>query len=214
MRKYLLRAISSAVEHCLHTAGASGSTPLSPKLNIGGQHMNGSIWQAIAETPWWVYPLVYYMFYLSYLGTKPRIMPLQYLMLSATSFILISTLGIIYFVNVDISNPACWIVMFLLGAGLGWLHFGRLKVKGIEGAKKILMPGSVLPFCIIVAVLSVKYFFSDQISVDPDVLRTGLYSRGLMTLYGFCTGLFFGRIVYVMRVLKFGPFTPDVLPAH
>ena len=41
MVKYLLlsgfaRAVSSAVEHCLHTAGATGSIPVSPTMRIKG----------------------------------------------------------------------------------------------------------------------------------------------------------------------------------
>jgi hypothetical protein len=171
--------------------------------------MNDSIWQKIAETPWWVYPLIFYVIYIAYLSTKPKIVPLYNLFFSAAAFLLVSIIGIVAFVRFDNMNLASYIVMFFLGGGLGWLHFRSLKIKAVAGEKKLVMPGSWFAVFFIIAFVTAQFYLQFPLSLNSDVLLHGQYSLLLMTLYGFFTGLFGGRIACALRIVKNGPFTPS-----
>lgn len=176
--------------------------------------MNDSVWQTIAETPWWVYPLVFYVCYIAYLSTKPKVIPIYNLIFSAAFFILISIVGITAFVHFNNMNLSSWIVMFLLGAGLGWLHFRMLNIKALRGEKKLVMPGSWFVLAFIITFVAVQYYLGFPLYLDADTLRAGKYSLLLMTLYGFFTGLFTGRIACALRIVKHGPFTAEASPAR
>src|SRR3990167_9042273 len=95
-----LRAISSAVEHCLHTAGASGSTPLSPNVFFYWiSNMHASIWQTIAETSFWVYILYAMIVFIGYQHSKERAIPTLVLWTSMIAFISASIIGMSFFVK-------------------------------------------------------------------------------------------------------------------
>ena len=170
--------------------------------------MNGSIWQTIAETPWWKFAFVAYLIYLVYMTTKPRIITLRSLQYGVFSLTALSVIALAT-VTVTHINPEAFsrcLVMFLLGSGLGWLQFSRYRLQAIAGEKKLLVPGSRTLVFIIPSIIFIKYYFNFQISLDASSMPIEKLTVLLMTLAGLSCGLFIGRLFYATHVVKSGPF--------
>lgn len=164
--------------------------------------MNASIWQTIAETSFWVYILYAMIIYIGYQHSKQRAIPTLVLWTSMIAFTCASIIGMSFFVKFSIVNIAWWGGLFLLGASFGWLHYYRLQVQHLADEEKLLIPGSWITMTAISGVMAAKYYFGPEISMDPDILKTGAYSPLLMALYGFITGLYIGRILYARRIIR------------
>lgn len=168
--------------------------------------MNESIWQTIAETPWWKVAFFGYLIYLVFMTTKPRIITLrslQFGVLSLTALSLIALATATYVTTEALSRA---LVMFLLGGGLGWLQFSAYRLQAITGEKKLLVPGSRILVFVIPAIVFLKYYFNNQLSVDTSSLPVEKLIVLFMTVTGLACGLFVGRWLYARHIVKFGPF--------
>lgn len=168
--------------------------------------MNESIWQMIAETPWWKYVFAAYLVSIAYQAAKPHIITLRSLQYGVVSLVALSLICITKFIHINADTLSHWLVMFLLGGGLGWLQFSRYRLQAIAGEKKLLIPGSRFLFFIIPAAVFLKYYFDVPLSFDVSTLPSANLTILLMSLFGFSTGLFLGRLSYAAHVVKSGPF--------
>jgi hypothetical protein len=168
--------------------------------------MNDSIWQKIAETPWWQIAIVGYMIYLTYLTTKPRTISLRSLQFSVGSMLALSLIGLTSATYFNTEALGRSLVMFLLGSGLGWLQFSRYRLQAIAGEKKLVVPGSRTLIFLIPTIVFLKYYFHGQLSLDASTLPIEKLTTLFMTIVGLTCGLFTGRLFYATRIVKVGPF--------
>lgn len=172
--------------------------------------MSNNFWQAIANTPWWTYLIVLYLAHIGYKATKPNIIPVKNFFLFPLLFFILTIIGMTTLIHLTFANTLTWATMFVLGAGIGWLHFRYLNIKAIKGEKKIRLPGSWGLIFIMITFFASKYYFGFGVNFDaainPEAIKSSQFHLMLMTTYGFITGLFLGRIAYTVRVLKLGPF--------
>jgi len=168
--------------------------------------MHESIWQMIAERPWWHFAFVGYMIYLTYLTTKPRTISLRSLQYSVFSLIALSMIALTTATYINTEALSRCLVMFLLGSGLGWLQFSTYQLQAIAGEKKLTVPGSRILIFIIPTIVFLKYYFKDQLTFDASALPIEKLTALFMTLTGLTCGLFTGRLLYATRIVKVGPF--------
>ena len=174
--------------------------------------MSYEFWQAIAGTPWWIYFMFIYLAYASYLSTKPKIIPLKSFYLLLGLFLSLTSLAMFTLIIVTPTNAAYYAGMLMLGASLGWLQCINLKVVAIQGKKLLQIQGSYLFGIIIFTLIVARYALIKELDLTVDSFKTPFYSNLMMMFYGLFTGLIIGRLLYMKRVLKTGPFIPA--PAH
>jgi hypothetical protein len=155
-----------------------------------------SFLQSIASAPWWGLPLFLYLMHMAYRANRPREVYVRALLLAPMLFILMSFIGMTYFIKVTPMNIKVWADMLLLGLGLGWLHFSAIKVMAISGQKKFAL----------------KWHFGLTGWINPRMFDSPKVALYLMGVYGFFSGLFLGRAAYALRSMKLGPFTDPLEP--
>ena len=166
--------------------------------------MSDSIWVKIAETPWWVYVIWIYLFYVSFLTTKPRIIPLQKLFLIPSLFLSISIVCMILILPFTLTNIFVLLGMLVLGVLLGWLQFRIMKIQAIKEGANLYIPGTWSGCIIILSLLFIKYYSGYQFELDPNLLLQPKFASIILAFSGLCAGLFLGRVAYSLRCLKVG----------
>lgn len=169
--------------------------------------MTYATWEAIAETPWWIYFMIFVLMLMSYQATKPRYIHLKpELALQVISFALFSTI-VCYYVSFSLNHISLIVASSVMGYVLGWTHFRIRKIQAVIGHYTVYVPGSLFPFCIIPCLIAAKYwYFGNSYTIDIDLLHTPIYQNYLSILFGFSLGLFFGRITILLQRLRMGPF--------
>jgi len=169
--------------------------------------MGDSIWQAIAITPWWFYLILYYILTLCIRASKPHIASFRYIVLIPGFFICLLLVSLPIIVSFTLQNFLIWLGTALFGILLGWLQFRLRKVKAIKNETKFYLPGSWSLLVLIILVIIAKYYyFGYQILIDPHILKQPKFAPFLLAAGGILTGLFIGRLIYLLRCLKFGPY--------
>ena len=167
--------------------------------------MHDSIWQSIASTPWWAYVLFGYFAFLCYRATKPQVVMVRKVLVMPTLITLASMAGMYFLVKPTAVKLGYWAVMFVLGSGLGWLHFSIKKIKAIEGGTRLVIPGSLGLTAVFIIAITAKYYFGYPLSLDADFIQAPQQSLSLVILYGLSLGLFFGRMLYILHIAKSAP---------
>ena len=176
--------------------------------------MHSTIWQSIASTYWLAYVFVGFFINLSYIASKPQKLPVRNFFIIPPIFIILTIISMIYFLPVTPDNLAAWVNMLVLGSGLGWLHFRALNIKINRTEKKLMMPGSLVIFFILIGIAAAKYFYGSGFSLSTHALKSPHTILMVMSSYGLLSGIFIGRAAYTWRALKHGPYTTESLPAH
>jgi hypothetical protein len=166
--------------------------------------MTHSIWESIANTPWWAYLILVYVFHIGWSATKPHI---TYINRLITLPALTLTFSIVLFLTLKKSsmiNISYWIAAAMVGLLLGWLHFRWLNIKSIKEEAKLFVPGSWSIMIIIILAFITQFYISYQAHLYPK--STMLNVSRLFIMYGLIVGLFLGRLIYSLRCIKKGPF--------
>lgn len=167
--------------------------------------MTISIWEKIAETPWWIYVLYISLIYIGFLGTKARIIPIKQLFILPGMFLILSFCSM-YLMHLTLFALMCWIATIVLGMGLGWLQFRIFKIKAVKDEAKLYVPGTWSLLVIILIIFATKYYYGYELETNPQQLLSPKFAAILALIYGFFTGLSIGRASYAMRCLKVGPY--------
>ncbi len=170
--------------------------------------MTNSIWEIIADTPWWVYVVFFALMQAGFTATKPRIISIKQLYLLPILFLLFSFIALAR-IQLDLTNFFLWLGAIMFGTGLGWLQFRALKIKAIKNEAKLYIPGTWSVMVIILIAFTLKYYYGYQLAIDTRLILSPKFAGWLSLAYGLFTGLFVGRITYAHRCLKTGPFMAE-----
>lgn len=168
--------------------------------------MTISIWERIADTPWWVYALFVYVAMVCFIATKPHTVTLKSLYITSAIFIPISIISICLVLPFSFYNMLIWAIATLAGAALGWLQFKVMKIKAIKQESKLHIPGTWSIFLLAGLVLVANYYYGDTIKLDLSLLLLPKYTPYVLAIYGVLSGLFIGKIIYSRRCIKSGPY--------
>lgn len=168
--------------------------------------MTYTIWQVIANTPWWVFLVFILIVRVGLLATKARTIPVKNLFIIPAIFFVMTLVNMYFFVSFTLLNLSIWLSTLLLGLFAGWLQFRSLNIKALKNEAKLVVPGTWSLLVILLTIFVIKYYAGYQFVIDPEVLKQPKYVYGLLTLYGLFTGLFIGRLLYSLRCLKYGPY--------
>lgn len=168
--------------------------------------MSNTFWQTLASTPWWVYALFIYFMQISWIATKPRIIPIRSLLILPSIFITLSIISLAYLLQMDASTLFLWSSAMTIGIPLGWMQFYLQKIKAIKNEAKLYIPGTWSLFFIFALLFFVKYYYRYEFAIDPLTIATSPYAPYIVLFYGVCTGLFIGKLIYSINCYQSGPY--------
>ncbi len=169
--------------------------------------MPHAFWVSLASTQWWVYFLFVFLIRVSLVATKPRTMAVKTLFFFPSLFATLSIITLSVIMQIDSFNIITWTSGLIIGISFGWLQFYLMNVQAIKNENKLYIPGSWSLFCIVVLLFSLKYYYSAVLTLDPMQVAASPYGPYFLLFYGFCTGLFMGRMAYSVYCIKTGPYT-------
>lgn len=161
--------------------------------------METTIWDTIADTPWWVGFTYVALIYSGYLATKARLVPFKYLRKTTISFVIATFIVLIVLKRFSLPALCSWLAMLILGSIIGWLQYRIMKVKANGPSGLIRLPGNWISICIIFGLI---YWQSHSTSIDlfdVNFLLSQNVTRWLPPCYGLLAGLMIGKLVYLRR---------------
>lgn len=173
--------------------------------------MDFTIWQAIAETPWWIYVILAYFIWISWMATRPSVISIKSLFISPILFLLFALPALIYYAHFNLVNCLLSLLTFCLAIPLGWFEFKIHKIKAIKNENKLYIPGTWNLIVIISILCLVKFYFNVTLSdfLTLKIFTYPIISTNLVCLYGFFAGFFIGRYWFAKQCVKTGPFVSE-----
>lgn len=172
--------------------------------------MSDTIWQTLAETPWWIYLIIIFLARLSLAAFKPHVIHIKNLIVSPVIFLGLSLFMMFMNIHFSFFCFTLWSVFILLGIPLGYLQFYVRRIKAanktqlyVPGTKSLLITILFLIIFIFYFLARTDYFFSLQLFLQAK------YTPWLFSFYGLSIGFLIGRLVYSLRCLKVGPFIAE-----
>lgn len=165
--------------------------------------MSYTLWEYIAETPWWFYLILIGMFRVAYLTTKPRFIFIKPLFFSQVMYIIFIT--IVFFSMIKLSLPNMPIFLSLLGLGslFGWLHFRFKQIKVIKDKSQFYIPGTWLFFISLFILIPAKYYyFGSQVTMDMNLFQQEKWIPLIYGFSGMIIGLAVGRTFYLLQAVR------------
>lgn len=161
-----------------------------------------SIWESIANTPWWVYVLYALVFFLCLKARHPTHTSLKQLIFFPLYFLSLAVLCAAYSMHPTLTQVGAGALACSLSAILGWIQFARLPL--IFNAKQgtITLPGSRAPLLFLMAATLAKFGLGLSLPSNYQLLNSGAYNTPLFTLYGTVLGLSLGRFAYARQAFK------------
>lgn len=161
--------------------------------------MNPQIWQNIATLPWWMTALYIYLFYLSYLATKPRPFQISNLYLLPCLLLTMAILNMVTILHVTPEIFGAWIAAMLVGTFFGYLSFLIMKIKPIKGQKTLELPGTWALLVIIPGFLIYHIIYGFQSMITLTLFADPKNANIILGLYGLLTGIQLGKLTYVRK---------------
>lgn len=165
--------------------------------------MSYQIWNAIAETPWWMFLMITSLLYIAYFPTKKRAFAFRPFIINQCLYIGFLIIVLFFVTNITISNLALFGSFLLVGMMAGWMHYRFNGIYVNKATLQIHMPGSWILFFLTLAIIPAKYYFFGTSNIDLlDLAKQEkfiLYSSNLACLV---VGLTIGRTYYLLRCVK------------
>ena len=102
--------------------------------------------------------------------------------------------------NVNGISILSWFTGITLGSILGYLHYSLLKVRFNKDDNSFIIPGTITTLVLILLIFASKYYFSYQIAIDPKLLEQKDFEFAMLSLSGFVSGCFIGRLIYCLKI--------------
>lgn len=176
--------------------------------------MTPTIWESIAETPWWFYVVVIYVIYFAYGATKPRILNIKTYLATIVVYFALLIYVLSTVAEMSLHNFYLLSVTILSGTLLGWLQFHFRNIKPIKNKMQLYLPGSWLLFVLIPVLIFAKYYYlGGLLTLSVNTIKQEPYVSYIVGACGIIMGLCVGRMIFILRCLKHGPFIDaDSLP--
>ena len=157
--------------------------------------------QIITNTPIWVFTLFFFLVFLGLSQTKDKYISLKKVFILPIIMLLLSLAGLFSAFGINIISMSSYLFALSIGVILNiFLKLPRNSVYKKE-EKLFFVKGSFIPFFLIMAIFFTKYFVGVVTAKELSFIHTFSYIITISSLYGFYSGMFFGRI-FVLKSLK------------
>src|SRR3990167_294551 len=131
--------------------------------------MTNSIWETVAETPWWVYVVIIYFIHTSLQARKPRLISIKAMLVLPLFLYILSLISLHYFGSLQVNVPrfSLWLTFALMGVALGFLEYHARQIKIAKDKRAFYFAGSWNLLIIFITILIIKFYFAGNLNIDP-----------------------------------------------
>ena len=158
--------------------------------------------QIITNTPIWVFVLFFFLVFLGLSQVKDREIPLKRVFILPLIMFLLSLVGVFLAFGIDLISFSFYLLAFIFGIILNIALKLPRNCIYIKEKKVFFIKGSFIPLFLIMAIFFTKYFVGIVSAKGLSFIASYYYIISISFLYGFFSGIFFGRI-FVLKSLKF-----------
>jgi predicted membrane protein len=158
--------------------------------------------QILTHTPIWVYGLFIVLIVFGLQQARSRTVNAVLAYFLPFGMITLSLAGINSSFGIQPTSLAMWAIGLLLITGIGFKYFRDDRVTFNRSSRAFFIPGSWVPFFVIMSIFLTKYVFGVIKALDAEILSTPAFVAGLSFTYGCFSGYFSSRAVNLMNKAK------------
>lgn len=147
-------------------------------------------------TPWWVYPIFFYILYIGIGALKAQTFSVKKLPIAPLAFLIWSIINLVLgYVNaVDL---LLWAISICLGVWLGNKMMKKVRVRADHKKMLIRTPGSSFLLIYVLVVFFVKYLFG-YLQATLETIGPIFHALNIIVFAGI-TGIFIGRTYALLQ---------------
>ncbi len=153
------------------------------------------ITQIITHTPIWVFLLFAFLLIFGFMQTRTRTVARIPALLLPGGMIVLSLAGIHSSFGLMPLPVAAWGVALMATAVIGYLLFRDNSISYDQQTQKFFIPGSWLPFAVIMAIFFTKYVFAVMRAFSATIIAEPTFIVALCVAYGIFSGYFASRAI-------------------
>ena len=158
--------------------------------------------EIISKTPIWVFILFIVLVIVGLLQLRDRNVSLEKAIILPISMICLSFYGLISAFGLEIKSIFCWLIGLIIAVLLNLLLKLPKNSTYDTKLKIFFIKGSIIPFILIMSIFFTKYFVAVVIAKHLAILNELSFICGISFIYGVLSGLFFGRIFILLKLIK------------
>ena len=158
--------------------------------------------EIISKTPIWVFILFIVLVIVGLLQLRDRNVSLQKAIILPISMICLSFYGLISAFGLEVKSIFCWLIGLIIAVLLNLLLKLPKNSTYDTELKIFFIKGSIIPFILIMIIFFTKYFVAVVIAKHLAILNELSFICGISFIYGVLSGLFFGRIFILLKLIK------------
>ena len=146
----------------------------------------------IGHTPVWVFPLIAAVLWLGSINLRERTVPLRSLLIFPLVMLVLSIGNSTGTSARPLVALVDWLFSAAIGAVIGW-HLTQRPPAIEPKSGQIILPGSVIPLIVCIALVVLRYGFGYLYGRYPDLRADGNYALALITGGALLGGVMIGR---------------------
>lgn len=147
----------------------------------------------LTRTPVWVFPLIAAVIWLGSLGLRERSVPLRWLFILPAVLLVMSIGNSIGTAANSLAAVAGWVIAATAGGSVGWSTSRQPRSIDLV-AGRIVVPGSVIPLLVCIAVVTWRYVFGYLYGRYPELRADGDYALALIVGSALLGAIMAGRM--------------------
>jgi hypothetical protein len=158
--------------------------------------------EILSHTPIWVYGLFIALIVFGIQQARSRAVNAVLAYFLPFGMIALSLAGINSSFGIQPTSIAMWAIGILLFTSIGFKYFRDDRVTFNRSSKVFFIPGSWVPFFVIMAIFLTKYVFGVMKALDAEILSAPAFVATLSFAYGCFSGYFSSRALNLMIKAK------------
>lgn len=164
-----------------------------------------AVWEALANTPWWVYALLVFFVSRGIKARRPAIVSPAKLALVPAIMLVWGGWSLVTLFPVNPLTLGSWVISMVLGAVFGLWLFQNVHVRVDRERGLLWRPGDPTFLPLVLAIFAAKYVFGYLAGVEPAVVRQPAYYLTDIVVSGVITGVFLGKLAMILHKYREAP---------
>jgi len=160
------------------------------------------ITQILTNTPIWVFFIFVFLLIFGFMQTRTRTVSRIPALLLPGGMLALSLAGIYSSFGFMLLPIAAWGLGLVATAGIGYLLFKDKRISYDQQTQKFFVPGSWVPFGVILAIFFTKYVFAVMRAFSAAIIAEPAFIVALCMMYGIFSGYFASRAINLIDGLK------------
>ncbi|WP_370670993.1 DUF6622 family protein [Hydrogenophaga palleronii] len=151
----------------------------------------------LSHIPSWVFAVLLLLVALGYRQSRDRFVTPRTLALIALAMLGFSLYGVLAAFGAGLLPLLGWALGFVLVLGPGRSLVGPRDMQAVPGAAAVRVPGSWLPFFLMMGIFAVKFVLGYGRAMHLPLVQQAAFVAGASAVLGVCSGAFAARALTV-----------------